>query len=191
MARTGQDVLMAGKKPRGRETSYDMVLSMGTVLVVVAVILFITWRPKHQMMPTVDYQGAVSQAVAGQVWPILVPSTIPAGWTPTNARFEPETYGATGDVRWYLGFKTQNNQYVSLWQSNGPAGKVTAAATNSGECLPAAVSINGVVWHECEQTQPLTHSLVQTEGKVTTIVSGTADLQTLTSFASSLVPAKH
>jgi len=182
---------MAGKKPRGRETSYDMVLSMGTVLVVVAVILFVTWRPKHQMTPVVDYQGAVSQAVVGQVWPILVPSAIPAGWTPTNARFEAETYGATGDVRWYLGFKTQDNQYVSLWQSNGPAGKVIAAATNSGQCLPTPVPINGTAWQECNQTQPLTHALVHTDGKVSTIVAGTADLQTLSQFAGSLVPAKH
>ncbi len=182
---------MAGKKPRGRETSYDMVLSMGTVLVVMAVILFITWRPKHQMLPTVDYQGAVSQAVAGQVWPILVPKEIPSGWTPTNARFEAETYGATGDVRWYLGFKTQDNQYVSLWQSNGPAGKVISAATNSGQCTPTPVPISRWIWHQCEQTQPLTHSLVHTEGKVTTIVAGTADLQTLAGFAESLVPAKR
>jgi len=181
---------MAGKKPRGRETSYDMVLSMGTVLVVVAVILFITWRPRHQATQSVDYKGAVSQAVSAQVWPILVPAKVPAGWTVTNARFEAESYGATGDVRWYLGMSTKDKQYVSVWQSNGPAGKVINAATNSGFCSQT-VKIASVTWQQCDQTQPMTHAFVRTDGKVVTIVAGTANWNELKSFAASLVPATH
>jgi hypothetical protein len=166
-----------------------MVLSMGAVILTVGVILIISWRPQKEVLPSVDYQAAVANAKLAQTWPILIPETLPKGYNATSARFEPESYGSTGDVRWYLGFQTANNEFVSLWQSDGPTKKVVAAASNNAKC-DALTEISGTTWSKCETADPLTRAIYKTDGDVTTIVSGTASWNELTSFASSLTLAK-
>lgn len=180
---------MANKKPRGRETAWDMVLSMGAVIATVGVIMLLAWRPQEEVKQQVDYETAVASAVIAQTWPISVPKSVPSGYQATSARLEPESYGAVGDVRWILGFQTSENEYVSLWQSDGPVSRVVAPATNSALCT-STVSINGSNWQKCEIDKPLTRAFVKTEGEVTSIVSGTAPWDELLVFAESLVPAK-
>ena len=70
---------MANKKPRGRETAWDMVLSMGAVIATVGVIMLIAWRPQEEVKQQVDYETAVASAVIAQTWPISIPKTLPAG----------------------------------------------------------------------------------------------------------------
>lgn len=180
---------MANKKPRGRETAWDMVLSMGAVIATVGVIMLIAWRPQQEVKQQVDYKSAVASAVLAQTWPISVPKILPAGYQATSARIEPESYGEPGDIRWILGFQTNSDEYVSLWQSDGPITKVVSAATNSADCASTEI-INGVTWQKCETDKPLTRAYVKTEGEVTSIVSGTAQWDELLRFAESLVLAK-
>jgi hypothetical protein len=180
---------MANKKPRGRETAWDMVLSMSAVIATVGVIMLIAWRPQEEVKQQVDYETAVASAVIGQTWPIYIPQKLPAGYTATSARLEPESYGEPGDIRWILGFQTASNEYVSLWQSDGPVAQVVSVATNSATC-ESTESISGATWQKCEIDKPLTRAYVKTEGEVTYIVSGTAQWDELLRFAESLVPAK-
>jgi hypothetical protein len=180
---------MANKKPRGRETAWDMVLSMSAVLAAVGVIMLIAWRPQEEVTQRVDYESAVASAVIAQTWPISIPKSLPAGYQATSARLEPETYGGEGDIRWILGFQTESGEYVSIWQSDGPVKRVVAPATNSAPC-ESTETINGATWQKCETDQPLTRAFVKTEGDVTSIVSGTAKWDELLRFAESLVPAK-
>jgi hypothetical protein len=180
---------MANKKPRGRETAWDMVLSMGAVIATVGVIMLLAWRPQEEVKQQVDYDSAVASAVLAQTWPILIPKSLPAGYQTTSARLEPESYGEPGDIRWLLGFQTPTADYVSLWQSDGPVRPVQAAATNSAIC-ESTESINGVTWQKCETAKPLTRAYVMTKGDVTSIVSGTAPWGELLRFAESLVQAK-
>jgi len=180
---------MAYKKPRGRETAWDMVLSMSAVIATVGVIMLIAWRPQEEVKQQVDYETAVASAVIAQTWPISVPEKLPDGYQATSARLEPETYGDQGDIRWILGFQTQAGEYVSLWQSDGPVGRVVAVATNSATC-ESTETINGTTWQKCEIDKPLTRAYVKTEGELTSVVSGTAQWDELLRFAESLVPAK-
>jgi hypothetical protein len=180
---------MAGRKPRGRETAYDMVLSMGAVLVSVAIILVITHRSHQQVLPAVDFAGAVALAQTQTQLAIDVPTPLPSGYVVTNARFESETYGATGDVRWYLGYRTPSNEYVSLWQSTGPTAQVVAGATSGAVCQ-GSLMIRRTRWQICSNQKPLNRALVRVEGHVTTIVSGTAPFAELKTFASTLAPPK-
>jgi len=180
---------MANKKPRGRETAWDMVLSMSAVIATVGVIMLLAWRPQEEVKQSVDYESAVASAVIAQTWPISIPSALPAGYQTTSARIEPESYGDPGDIRWILGFQTDANEYVSLWQSDGPVKSVVSAATNSAPC-DSTETINAVNWQKCEIDTPLTRAFVKTEGDVTSIVSGTAQWDELLRFAESLAPAK-
>jgi hypothetical protein len=183
---------MSGK-PRGRETARDMFLSLAVVGVVIAVILGITWRSKPDGLSTVNWQEAATNAVAIAPWPILVPGDLPEGFAATSARIEAESYGEPGQARWILGFVSNDNQYVSLWQSDGPSAKVIGAATNNGAC-EGKISIAQVEWTKCTSLKPQTNSLVRTEevlgGEITYVVFGTLDFAQLELFAASLVPAK-
>ena len=181
---------MAGRKPRGRETAYDMVLSMGAVILTVALILIISWRPQKAVTPTVDYKAAVANAKMQQTWPIVIPAKMPNGYVATSARFEPESYGAAGQVRWYLGFQTADHNFISLWQTDGPTKKVVAAASNNASCS-GVTEIAGTGWTKCEVEDPITRAIYKTDGKVTTIVSGTTSWEELIAFASSLTQAKE
>lgn len=163
---------------------------MGAVILAVGVILIISWRPQKESLPTVDYQAAVANATMQQIWPVSVPAEIPAGYVATSARFEPESYGKPGEVRWYLGFQTAKGEFVSLWQTDGPTKKVVAAASNNASC-EETTQIAGATWNKCEVQEPLTRTFYKVDGEVTTIVSGTTSWEELTSFATSLAPAKQ
>lgn len=180
---------VAGRKPRGKETAYDMVLSMGAVLVTVAVILVITHRSRQQTMPPVDYAGAVALAQSQTQLAVDVPTPLPKGYVVTSARFEAETYGATGDVRWYLGYRTPSGQYVSLWQSTGPSPRVLAAAAGGAKC-DGVYPIGSVYWGACYSQKPLNRALGHVQNGVTTVVSGTASYAELEAFVKSLQPLK-
>jgi len=180
---------MAGRKPRGRETAYDMVLSMGAVLASVAIILVITHRQHEQVMPPVDYAGAVALAQTQTQLAIKVPTPLPSGYVVTSARFEPESYGASRDVRWYLGYRTPAEEYVSLWQSTGPSARVVAGATDGGVCQ-GTLFIQRARWQICVKQKPLNRALVRVDGSVTTVVSGTAPFAELQTFAGTLQPPK-
>jgi hypothetical protein len=101
---------MANKKPRGRETAWDMILSMSAVIATVGVIMLIAWRPQQEVKQQVDYESAVASAVLAQTWPISIPKALPTGYQATSARLEAESYGEDGDIRWILGFQTSANE---------------------------------------------------------------------------------
>lgn len=176
-------------RKRGRENARDMVYSMGAVLVAVLIILGITYRSHQQVSQSVDFNSALKSAISQSSWPILVPSQIPSDYQVTSARFEPESYGSAGQMRWYIGYRTGENQYVSLWQSDGPTQAIVAAASNNGECLQR-VTFTGNEWTSCFQRKPLTRALYRTENDQTIVVSGTLRQNELETFASRLKPAK-
>ena len=176
-------------KKRGRETAYDMVLSLGAILATVIVVLVVSWRPRHELMQSVDFESAKANAIATSAWPILVPKEIPSGLTVTSARLESESYGEPGDTRWYLGFTGTNNEFISLWQSDGTFSKVKSAGTNDGICDEEVVIANNK-WQKCESTKPETRAFVKTDEELITVVSGTADWTALEDFINSLEVAK-
>lgn len=172
-------------KPRVMQNVHDMVLSMGLVIAVVALLLGVTHRSHQQVVYPVDYDATVAQAASSGAFPIVEPSPLPEGLTPSVARFEPETYGKAGDMRLYVGFTTASGGFVSVWQSNGGHDKVIANATNDGACEAA---VDG--WQRCEQAKPLTRALVRVGDSPTLVVSGTVDWATLAAVRDSLAPAR-
>lgn len=171
-------------KKRGRETAYDMVLSMGAVFVAVAVVLLVAWRPEKEYIQPVDYTGAITNAVLNSNWPVLVPNKIPSGYEVTSARFEVETYGDSYDTRWYLGYAS-TNEFISLWQSDGKVEQVKSAAIPNVQCSEVE-SIAGQSWQKCESADTDTRGYLKIEGDLIYLVSGTADWTKLQEFIESL-----
>ena len=85
---------------RLRQSVGDMVRSLAVVLVVVAAILVVTWRPKPDAVKPVDPATAVTLVTMQKDFPPLIPQNLPSGWVLTSARFEPtaKSGGAAGNV---------------------------------------------------------------------------------------------
>lgn len=182
----GQNGGMA-KKPRGRETARDMIWSMGVVLGLVAIILAVTWRAKPAAIRAVDYKSVVTQVKDSAPWPILIPSSVPADWTATSARLEPEASGDRGNVRWFIGFITGDEKFVASWQTDGPIKKALKAAVSGATCdAPAGTG----AWTKCELPEKNTHVLYRTDKNYSVIVYGTVTPDVLSTYANSLTPAK-
>ncbi len=162
-----------------------MVYSLGAVFLVVSVILLLTWRSHSQTPQPVDSVGALEQAVSTSTFPILFPTPLPSGYKATSARFEPDTYGATGDRRWYVGFTTAHNDFVSLWQTTAPLRRILAATSNGGDCSTKQ-TVNGVEWTKCDGGKPTSRAYGHSVDGVTTVVSGTASFSELEAFINTL-----
>lgn len=175
------------KKPRHLQSARDMVFSLSAVLIPVVVILALTWRSHDQYVPQIDYQGAITQAVASSPFPIEVPSDIPAGYAVSAASLEAETYGKTGDVRWRISLISDERHFMSLWQSTGPQGAVLDVATNSGVC-EATQEIAGKTWTSCDQGDPESRAYFSKDNGVLTVVYGTVTFAELESFIETLEP---
>lgn len=177
-------------KKRGRETARDMIFSMGAVLLTVLIIMGITYRSHSQKMPEANFAQAQKLAIGQGSWPILVPSNAtdgtPVGYKLTQARFEAESYGKPGTSRWYLGYKTAQDDYVSLWQSDGNQKQIIAAAANNGPCA-GQMKIAGEIWKMCSQKKPLSHVIYRSFGTNTAVISGTASFAELARFAAGLI----
>lgn len=178
-------------KKRGRETARDMIFSMGAVLLAVLIIMGITYRTHSQKMPAANFNQAKTLAIGQGAWPILIPGNAadgtPSGYQLTQARFEAESYGKPGTSRWYLGYKTSADEFISLWQSDGDQKKIIAAASNNGPCS-GQMRIAGEVWFMCSQKKPLARVLYHPFETNTAVVSGTATFAELAKFVSGLVP---
>ena len=180
-------------KKRGRETARDMIFSMGAVLIPVLIILAITYRPHSQQKTAVDLNAAVQTASVAAPWPIFLPSkdtSVLSGWQLTQARFEAESYGQSGTSRWFLGYQSPDEKFVSVWQSDGDPSQIIAAASNDGVCN-TAIPIAGDEWKSCSQSQPLTRAIYRQFDKYLIVISGTASHSELVAVAKSLVEVKN
>ena len=160
---------------------------MGAVSIAVALILIITHRNHTQVQMPVDFNSAVAVAATQDDIDVLVPSQVPAGYAMTSARFEPETYGNATDMRWYLGYRTTSNDFISLWQSTVGVTRIVDAALDGGQCA-GAVNIAGHAWQRCANVKASDRALATTIDDTTVVVSGTAAWQELETFVGLLKP---
>lgn len=157
---------------------------MAVVGVIVAFLVIITWRPHTQVVQQVDLAATVATAREQAPFQLAVPEEIPSGFSPTNARFEAESYGQPGQVRWFVSYVNEGGEYMSIWQSSGPAKKVIRAATNNGTCSEE-LTINNQNWQRCQTVKPQTRSLVFKSADYVVVVSGTAAWPKLENLAES------
>jgi hypothetical protein len=139
----------------------DMVRSLGLMLVIVAVTLVFVpglFRPSHsQRVQPVSY--ADDAAGFRQVTGIaaVTPAGLPSGWRANSARLTHR--GTTATL--YIGWVSPTNKYAALYESNATPIPVGSAA-------------------------PGDHSLRRTIGKLTIVITGSADAAELSQLATSL-----
>jgi uncharacterized protein DUF4245 len=155
-----------------------------TVLVLITAIWGLS-RFQHRDVPdpapTIDYGAELRAARTSAPFAVLAPQPAPPGWRATSAHWD-----GTGPVEWWhLGFLTGAGQYVGLEQSNAPPADVVRTSTSADEPGPA-VSIRGQQWQTLSTSDGSEHALLRSQGRVTTMVAGTAPPAALRVFASSL-----
>jgi hypothetical protein len=169
------------KRLRGFETLGDMVRSLGLVLVVVAVILLLIWRPKPDEVKPVDPAPAITQARQAAPYEVYAPEPIPKGWTPTVARYEPAPPANT----WTLGFVTAGDEYAAVAQTDSDQQALLDEV--APDAVPAGEStVNGQTFQRWEVPGESRRALAAVVTGSTLVVGGTADWAELERLAASL-----
>ena len=176
-------------KKRLRQTIRDMVLSLGVVVVPIAIVMILlpATAPANPVtaIDAADYQTTLNAARAGEAFHVLAPASVPSGWQVTSENY---TMPGDGPADWHIGYIVSGSAYAEVEQTTEPIGGfLTDQQSNASDV--ANVQIDGVTWQEYTGTTPtaLKTVLVRTAtGSVTELVAGTASLAQLEQLAGSL-----
>jgi hypothetical protein len=161
-----------------------MVRSMAVVLVVVAAILLVTWRPKPDAVKPVDPATAVTLATLQKDFPPLIPQGLPSGWVITSARFEP-TAKSSGRPVFHLGYVTPSGQYAQVEESTAISSGFLDESTDHG-VVGGTRQVDGHAWQYWSGDQR--QSLVNVDATHAVVVSGTGGVDEVSALAASLQP---
>lgn len=99
---------------RSRQTTTNLVLSLGATVLLVLAIVWAVPRGREEPIPRdVDYAATAQEAQGGYDVPLAVPD-LPAGWNANEA--EIRTGAADGVDSWYVGFVTPENRFAAVSQ---------------------------------------------------------------------------
>jgi hypothetical protein len=168
-----------------RKTAFDMLRSMVVVLALVFVIVLLAWRPLPEEVRVIDPVPVIDAAALQADFTVLAPEGLEDRWRPTSARWEPTEQSGDLPVL-HVGYVTPSDQYAQISQSREASEGYLNEQTSGGAPVGTR-EVGGTVWQQWEAPDRL--SLVQIDGGVTTIVSGTGDIAELESLARVLAPA--
>lgn len=175
---------------RGRGgTVWDMVRSLGILLVIVGVIVVVrghyTGAAVHTVDPVPAYDGASHVAR----FTLSVPTGLPVSWRVTSARADVAEPGERrGPVTLHVGFLTPGEQYAQLTESDQPGLNSVDDQIADGARPAGAVDVAGARWQRWPSAKSDETVLVRQAGGVTYSVTGSASLPQLRQLAGSLAP---
>jgi hypothetical protein len=159
-----------------------MLLGVLVVLAVIALVLVAVPRRQVGAVPALDYHSQLADARRAAPYRLLAPEPMLPGWHVTAMRYDGNVKGA---ATWHVGLVTASGRFAGIAQSNGSSRWFVYDQTNRG--IPnGSVTVDGVSWEKRYRTQRRVHSLVRVENGVTTVVTGTANVDELAELAGSL-----
>jgi hypothetical protein len=160
----------------------DFVRSVGVLAgaLALAAIVFALVNPddKPRLPAPVDYQSVLQAARAQFSYDVLAPASVPSGWRATSVN---AVQDAEGD-RWWLGFLTEDHQFVGLEQADG---QIEAYRRERlADFHPDGnTQVGGATWERLiENDRTPDRALVRVEDGALTIVRGTVSYDNLESF---------
>ena len=171
------------KKKRGRETTSDMVRSLGVVLLMVVGVWYLAQPPSSDVAeirvidPSGDYAALVADVPAAPV-----PEGLPEQWRATSATLEREP----ASLR--VGYVTPEERYAEYAASAGPRDEHVETLVGEGARELAPVQVDGETWEQYADGDG-SLSLVRSYGAVTVVVGSSrasASLAELEALAESL-----
>jgi hypothetical protein len=155
-----------------------MVRSLVLVLAAVLAVVLLVPRPDEPVRQPVDV-GAAAQAAAAADAPWVDPE-VPAGWSPTSARFEPS--GPDGVATWHVGYLTPSQRYAAVEMAAGATPRWLREQTSNGR-VTGTQQVAGATWQQLLSDDGSRRSLVLELDGVTTVVTGSASLDELAALA--------
>lgn len=152
------------KEKRSRQSTGDMVRSLGLVMLIVGGVFFLAQPPRGDAKkirvvdPAGDVRAFASAAPGG-----ALPRTMPAGWRATVSSFDPDTQ----QLR--IGWVTPTGSYAE-YAAAVHAAPVFVSDITGQATLAGTIDIGGTAWQEYRKDQ--TVSLVREFG-TSTVVLGT------------------
>ena len=133
---------------RAKQTIRNLIYSLSVVLGLTIAIVMVVPRDDSNRIQPVDYLSVALDAQETVGLPILAPS-IPASWWSNGARLE-ENLGIS---TWYVGFVTEDNQYLGLTQAfeSNPS---WLASQLGGNYHDGDITIEGRNWEVWPTNQP-------------------------------------
>ena len=185
--KTGE-VSSAAAERRAKQTVRNLVLSMLVTLGLVAAIYLGVPRDDTNRIVPVDYQAIALTAASSLDQEALSPE-IQSGWWANAARQET----TLGVVSWYVGFVTEENQFIALTQAidSNPSWESDILAGNFQD---GEVILSGLTWEVWPTSSPSTprgtkeYALLHRADEAVVVIYGTAplgDFETLAAAISS------
>lgn len=165
-----------------QKTVRDMLLSLGVIGIAAAVIyLFIPHGGGPPDLERVDYSVELVTARRAASYPVAAPEGLPDSWKATSVRFR-----AHEKDHWHLGFQDPDGQYVAIEQSADDRKAFIKDASQGGHATEVTQKINDRTW--TRYTGGRYNALVLEEDAegATTVVTGTASWDRLTTMAKAL-----
>lgn len=162
-----------------------MIRSMAAVGVVVAAIVLLVPRQAGPDPQPVDVAGLASASVAQADFDLVVPA-LPDGWRATSARLRAD--GPDGTLTWHVGYLTPTEGYAGLEVARDATPGWLSVQTSEGRPDDEAggtIDVEGEPWQLLRSDSPRRASLVREAGGVTTVVTGSAQIEELLLLADS------
>ena len=158
---------------------------VGAMVVLLLVILgFVAFRAINRNdvadpVVALDWRHPASYARDQADFDVLAPSSLPAGWIATSARW-------TGghDEHWHLGMLTGQRQYVGVEQEDRSVQDMVEEYVDPNAARGKDVRIGGQTWQSWFDDED--QALVLPQDDVTTLVVGTLDRASVEDFVRTL-----
>lgn len=203
------------EKPRSQQTVRDLVISMVLVGAFVAFLFLMVLRPSPDPVREVDTASAAQVAAAEQSFAILVPQGLSEQWRATSARYRPGPVSGTGS--WFNGYVDPDGDFVAVAQQNYDQREFLRTYLEDAEQVGAR-PVGDQVWLEFRNADKRETTLVlegglapdaqwpattggaesesadaqggeaDTQRTTTVLVTGTAPVEELATFAGKLAP---
>jgi len=180
LSESGDPVIIRPARRRGGMA--DMAISLGVLLAIIGVVLFVQQRG-GKAINVIDPSSAYAGARNVATYQVRTPQSLPSGWRPTSARTERP---AAGRLTLQVGFVTPKGEYAQLVESDLPRAQLIAAELAADAQPGGLVLVGSETWQQFPAPRRGDRAIVRTEGAVTFVVSGSAGLDELRVLAAAL-----
>jgi hypothetical protein len=174
---------------RRPNTLRDMALSVG-LLAVVALILvgmyggvsFAPNGPNEGQALATDVTGGMQRAAPLVGFPVVIPTELPADWTPSSFSYAEEPGSATAPPAVRGGWLTAQGRFITVIESSGAPATVLTAELGAAAPPSGTELVNGAEWTVTAGRRSEA-AWVRTVGDVTFVITGTASADDFSTLA--------